>query len=107
MRHSYRDWTIAQVTTSHCLSRKVKEPQTLLLFRFGIYEFFHNLDGSYSQSQMAILYDLPDINTIQSYRKFEILAAPPGLHDIEVDESLFKYGYISKGFYPVKGGIAQ
>ena len=106
MRHSHRDWIPAQATTSQCLSRKVKEPQTLLLFRFGIYEFTHNLDGSYSQSQMALLYDLPNMNTIQSNRKFEILAAPPGLHDIEVDESLSKDEYISKGFYPVKVGIA-
>ena len=106
MRHSHHDWIPAQSVTSQKLSRKVKEPETLLFFRFAIYEFTHNLDGHYSQSQMNILYDLPDIDTLQSNRKIEVLAAPQGLYDIEIDQTMSKEDYISKGFYPVKVGIA-
>ena len=106
MRNSHRDWIPAQPVTSEKLSRKVKEPETLLFFKYAIYEFTHNLDGHYSQSQMAILYDLPDAEALQSNRKIEVLAAPPGLHDFEVNPALSKEDYIQKGFYAVKVGIA-
>ena len=106
MRNSHRDWIPAQTATSEKLSRKVKEPETLLFFKHAIYEFTHNLDGHYSQSQMAILYDLPDAEAIQANRKIEVLAAPPGLHDFEIDPVLSKEDYIEMGFYAVKVGIA-
>ena len=84
----------------------MKEPETLLFFKFARYEFTHNLDGHYSQSQMAILYDLPDIDSLNSNKKIEVLAAPPGLHDIEVDSSWSKIDFLMKGFYTAKVGIA-
>ena len=106
IRHSHRDWLPAQSTTSKILSRKVKEPETLLFFKFAIYEFTHNLEDKYSQSQMAILFDLPNTEILEANRKFEVLAAPPGLRDIDVDVTLSKEHYISKGFYVIKVGIA-
>ena len=106
IRNSHRDWIPAQNSTSEILSRKVKEPETLLFFKHAIYEFTHNLDGHYSQSQMAILYDLPDAEALQANRKIEVLAAPPGLHDFEIDPILSKEDYIEMGFYVVKVGIA-
>ena len=102
VRNSHRDWLPAQSSTSKILSRKVKEPDTLLFFKNAIYEFTHNLDDKYSQSQMAILYDLPNNNELQSNRKIEVLAAPPGLHDIDVNSTLSKEDYIEKGFYSIK-----
>ena len=106
IRHSHRDWLTAQPTTSKILSKKVKEPENLLFFRFAIYEFTHNLEDKYSHCQMAILYDLPSVETLQANRNVEVLAAPPGLRDLDVDATLSKDDFISKGYYKVKVGIA-
>ena len=55
---------------------------------------------------MAILYDLPDIDSLNSNKKIEVLAAPPGLHDTEVDSSWSMIDFLMKGFYTAKVGIA-
>ena len=39
---------------------------------------------------MPILYDLPDIDTFQANRKLEVLAAPPGLYYIEINQTMSK-----------------
>ena len=66
----------------------------------------HNLEGQYSQSQMIILLDVPSNDLLQANRKFDILATPPGVHDIEVDVLLSKEDNLAKGFSTVKVGLA-
>ena len=84
----------------------MKEPETLLFFKNSIYEFTHNVDGHYSQNQMAILLDVPSNEALQANRKIEVLAVPPGVHDIEIDASYSKEEYSAKVFSEVQVGIA-
>ena len=84
----------------------MKEPSTLLFFKGAIYEFTHNKDGVYSQGQMALLFDLPDEETIQRNGKVKVLAAPTGLHDIEYNENKRKEEYFASGFSEVEIGLA-
>ena len=88
IHNSHRDWLPAQPNTSKVLSRKVKEPESLLFCKSAIYEFTHNVDGYYSQSQMSVLCDLPSNEALQANRKIEVLAAPPGVHDLAVNQTL-------------------
>ena len=69
-----------------------------MFFKGGIYEFTHNKDGFYSQSQMALLYDLPEQEVLQRNSKFKVLAALNGLHDINYDNDKTKEEYIKMGF---------
>ena len=48
---------------------------------------------------MALLYDLPEEETIERNNKLKVLAAPTGLHDINYDEQTSKEEYINMGFY--------
>ena len=59
--HYHLDWTPTQTAISEKLSSKVKDAKTLLFFKHTTCEFTRNLDGHYSQSQMAMLHDLPDV----------------------------------------------
>ena len=96
----------ASDTTVAILDQKVKEPSTLLFFRGAIYEFTYNCNEQFSQAQMALLFDVPSQDTLDRFKKFEILAAPPGTNDIgEFDESYDKQHYINLGFKPVKIGV--
>ena len=58
-RYSHQDWSRASEMTSSKLEQKLKEPRKLLLFRGAIYDITFNKDGEFSQSQLALLYDLP------------------------------------------------
>ena len=42
---------------------------------------------------MALLYDIPDQQTVAKIRKMELIAVPMGLHDIQLDESNSKNDY--------------
>lgn len=94
LKLSHGEWTNATVEISAKLDKKVKEPSTLLFFRGAVFEFTHNLEGVYSQSQMALLYDLPTQDDLDRWKKIKILRAPSGLHDIEFNETLQKEDYI-------------
>ena len=60
----------------------MKEIYTFLFFKGAVYEFTNNIDGVYNQGQLALLYDLPDQESISQNRKVKVLAAPTGLHNI-------------------------
>ena len=64
------------------------------------------MDNVYIQGQMAMLYDLPEQDTLNSNRKVKVLATPAGLHEIEYDIIMSKEDYINSGFYELKVGIA-
>ena len=105
-RYSHCDWEPASTSMREKLDKRVKEPSTLLFFRGAIYEFTYNCDGSFSQSQMAVLYDLPSQENLERFRKINVLIAPPGIHDIEFDPNLSKEEYINLGYVEVKVGKA-
>ena len=106
LRLSHSEWSQTQQETSKKLDGKIKEPSILLFFKGAIYEFTHNLDGIYSQAQMAILFDLPNQDDLDKNKKIKVLKAPTGLHDITFDHSSSKEYYLSKGFEEIEVGIA-
>ena len=57
--YSQQDWTTASETVSLQLEQKVKEPKTLLFFKCAIFEMTFNVEGKFSNKQMAMLLDLP------------------------------------------------
>jgi hypothetical protein len=58
-RYSHCEWQPAQSSTVEELDQKLKEPHTLLFFAGAIFECTYNKEGSFSQSQLALLYTLP------------------------------------------------
>ena len=57
----------------------MKEPRELLFFVGAFYEFTYNDDGKFSQSQIGLLMNLPDQETVNNFRKIPIYVAPPGI----------------------------
>lgn len=105
-RFSHREWCTASIHTSNQLEQLVKEPNLVLFFRGAKYEFTYNDEGKFSQSQMVLLYDLPSQNDLDTWKKIKVLAAPPGIKDIEFNEDDTKQSFIDKGFIEVKVGVA-
>ena len=66
---SHVEWTSATENTSNKLEEKLKEPSLLLFFRGAIFEFTYNQEGKFSQSQIALLFDLPSQDDIDNWRR--------------------------------------
>ena len=105
-RFSHREWSPATESTTNALEKKLKEPNTLLFFKGAKYEFTYNEEGKFSQSQTAILYDLPSQEYLDSWRNIKVLAAPPGMKDIQLNVNENKQYFIERGFKEVNVGIA-
>ena len=105
-RYSHQEWNRASVSTTNQMEQATKEPNLLLFFRGAKYEFTYNQEGKFSQSQMALLYDLPDQTDLNGWKKIKVLAAPPGIKDIEFDEEASKDLYLERGFKEVRVGVA-
>ena len=98
-RYSHGEWLRASEHTQIILNQRLKEPDTLLLFRGAVYEFTYNKEGKFSQGQMAILYDLPRQDSLDRNKTIKILAAPPGVQDInDFDLSKPNDFYLYKGY---------
>jgi predicted GIY-YIG superfamily endonuclease len=65
------------------LNRLVREPAVLAFFQFAVYEFTFNREKEFSQTQLAILCDVPDQQTVEEYRPIPVLCAPPGTKYID------------------------
>ena len=64
------------------LDKKCKE-SSLLLFKVGlIYEFTFNKEGVYSQSERAILFDLPSETNLRQFNLTKVLLALPGCKEV-------------------------
>ena len=105
-RYSHQDWSRASEITSSKLEQRLKEPRKLLLFRGAVYDITFNKDGEFSQSQLAILFDLPSEEDLENWRKIKILVAPLGLKEIEFREEDRKEVYLNKGFVERFIGVA-
>ena len=100
------EWMPASETTSSTLEQILKEPEVLLFFRGAVFECTYNVEGKFSQSQMALLFDLPSQEDLNTWRPIKILVAPPGMTDVEFDNAATKASYIALGFIEVKIGVA-
>ena len=66
-RGSHCDWYPASTTSIDQIELQKKEPTELLFFKGAQYEFTFNKEDSFSQSQMAILYDLPSSEDVSQF----------------------------------------
>ena len=85
-RYSHSKWKEASEQITNKLEQKLKEPTQLLFFRGAIYEFTYNKEGKFSQSDTALLYDLPTQEDLNDWKKIPVLLSPPGLSSIDFDE---------------------
>ena len=106
-RFSNESWKDASAATVTTLDAQMKEPGTLLFFQSAIYQCTYTEDGLFSQSQLALCYDLPDQDDLDNFRRIKVLLFP---HDVkldgfEFDSSLPKSYYIDEmGFKEVSIG---
>ena len=56
--------------------------------------------------QLALLFDLPSQDVLDGFKKLFVLAALPGIKDIEFDADATKEVYLEKEFKEVKVGVA-
>ena len=106
-RYSQMQWSKARDSIVGHLEQKVKEPKQILFFKGAIYECtFNDPNGQFTQSQMALLYELPSRATLDQWEKIKILVAPPGLKEIVYNSRATKEYYIGVGFSEVNVGIA-
>lgn len=78
-----------------------------MFFRGGQYEFTYNKENSFSQSQMAILYDMPSTEDVHIFKKIKILCAPPGIKDICINVDITtKEELLENCFKEVAIGVA-
>ena len=57
----------------------------LYFFPGAKYEITYNKEGGFSQSQLALLNDVPIRVDLDVWRKIKVLIAPPGIKDIDYD----------------------
>lgn len=99
-RESHSNWQPATVSTSRQLDTKVKEPRELLFFEFAVYGFTCNKTGFYSQTQLAVMCDVPSTQTVADFGPVELIVAPPGLRFIDFEISS-RQQLIGMGWEPV------
>ena len=77
----------------------MKEPRSLLFYQGAIYVCtFNDVSGSFSQSQMALLFDLPSQHQLKNWQKIRVLIAPPGTKEIIYDDAMTKESFLQLGF---------
>ena len=97
-QNSHQEWQLASESTRLILDKKLKEPRELLFFIGAFYEFTYNDDGKFSQSQIGLLMNLPDQETVNNFRKIPIYVAPPGIKDMEYDPTKTIEQYVEEGW---------
>ena len=106
-RHSRIEWGEASERLSIALEQKVKEPRHLLFFQGATYEITHNstVPGEYSNTQLAVLFDLPSRDDLLNWRKIKILKAPVGCRSVGHPPGTAKDVYLQDGFVEISIGI--
>ena len=79
--HSLMDWVPALEIVSKSLDKKTKEPRCLLFFVGAVFEFTYNERGKFSQSQLAVMMELPEVQDNGSFEKISLYIAPPGVKE--------------------------
>ena len=75
------NWITASSNSTVTLSAKVKEPRHLYFYKHGKYEFTHNMEGKYSQGQLAFLFDVPTMDDVNAGKSIKVWVAPPGFKE--------------------------
>ena len=59
-RFSHQEWSAASQLITTFLDSNTKEQENLCFFKGEIFQCTNNNDGHFSQSQLALCYDLPN-----------------------------------------------
>ena len=105
-RYSHQDWHVATEQTSSQLEQRLKEPHELLFFKGAVYELTFNSKGEFSNTQLVILYDLPNNDQLSNWKKIKVLKAPVGQKEISFDLNLSKEDFFFQGFEEIEIGVA-
>ena len=76
-RYSH-EWLQATLETSLLLDHKCQDSSQLLFSIGDIFECTFNAEGVHSQSQICILFDLPNQANLNEFKKIKVLLDPPG-----------------------------
>ena len=78
MRGAQGDSTPANDQSIQSLNKELREPAELILFCGGVYELTVNdMNRGFSQSQTAMMLELPPSEDVQNYAGIEMWIAPP------------------------------
>ena len=68
-RFSHQEWSLASQAVNTFLDSNTKEQETLCFFKGAIFQCTYNNDGYFSQSQLALCYDLPNNADLDAFKK--------------------------------------
>ena len=83
------DWRPSTTETSNILDKRCREPRRLI-FEVGLIYMCTFNDDKKSNSQKAILFDLPTQETLDEFGPIKILLAPPGCKNVSFVEDASK-----------------
>ena len=66
-----------------------------------------NVEGKFSNTQLALLFDLPTAEILSNWCKIKVLKAPLGIKEIEFHEQRSKESYLNEGFVEVMLALLQ
>lgn len=90
------------------LDQHGKEPRELLFFKGAQYEFTFNKEGKFSNTQLAVLFEMPSQDQLDRFKPIKILAAPPGIKSLEYDvNTTSKQDLLDIGFTEVTVGASR
>jgi predicted GIY-YIG superfamily endonuclease len=95
---AHSNWTAATESTKRRLDRKCKEGRILHFYPGAVYEMTHNNPTiGFSQSQTAVLRQMPTTEEARAFENVQLLLAPPGCKtvpdDIEEPDELLGRGW--------------
>ena len=101
--YSHQEWSSATTKTSTFLDSRAKEQETLCFFKGAIFQCTFNQDGSFSQAQLSLCYDIPSTEDLDNFRRIKMLVFPPTrkYDSFDFDPHLPKDHYIQLGFKEV------
>jgi hypothetical protein len=93
------NWVEATSATTRMLNKhnNVKEPETLYFYPHAIYEITFNRDGQFSQSQLAVLAEVPTADAIRDFQPVSVYVAPEGMKAVS-SELKTETDYLDNGF---------
>jgi hypothetical protein len=93
----------ASVVTSKALDTEGKTPQDLFFFSGAAHEVtFNDPSGTFYQSQVCILTDIPSQEAIDAFEPVELLRAPSGIDELPKDTN--RHSLLSAGWILIKVG---
>ena len=95
---SLSDWIPATQNTRLKLDKVLKEPRYLLFFVGALFEFTHNKEGSFSQSQLGLMIKLPNAQDTAQFKKIQLFVAPPGLKTFIFEGMVDQEYYLTRGW---------